>query len=84
MVDVEWTEGAIEDLRTLDAGIRKRILAKISWFAENFDKTVPEPLAGSLKGTFKFRIGDWRVIYSLGKETVTIRCVGHRREIYRT
>jgi len=34
-------------------------------------------------GTYRFRIGDYRVIFDIeGNEVVVLR-VGHRREIYR-
>jgi mRNA interferase RelE/StbE len=35
-----------------------------------------------MSGLFKLRIGDWRVIYTVEKDTVVIRAVGHRKEIY--
>jgi len=30
----------------------------------------------------RLRIGDWRAIYTLKNETVTVIRVGHRREVY--
>ncbi|MDA2918145.1 type II toxin-antitoxin system RelE/ParE family toxin [Desulfobacterota bacterium AH_259_B03_O07] len=65
MVKVEWTEEAIQDLEKLDKPIVKRILNKISWFSLNFDNLTPEPLSADLTGTFKLRITDWRIIYTL-------------------
>jgi mRNA-degrading endonuclease RelE of RelBE toxin-antitoxin system len=32
---------------------------------------------------FKLRVGDWRVIYTIEKDAIIIKAVGHRREIYR-
>lgn len=34
-------------------------------------------------GEFRFRIGNYRVIFDLDDSMVTILDVGHRREIYR-
>ena len=82
MLKVEWEEKAIDDLEKLDRLIADRILRKISWFADNFDKITPESLSGDLRGLFKLRIGDWRVIYQVEGDIVFIRFVGHRREIY--
>lgn len=82
MVKVEWTAKAIEDLNKLDNLIARRIARKVAWFADNFEKITPEPLAGDLKGMFKLRIGDWRVIYQVEGEIAVIHFVGHRREIY--
>ena len=43
----------------------------------------PESLTGGFKGTFKLRIGDWRVVYTIEGETLIIQFIGHRKEIYR-
>lgn len=42
------------------------------------------PLRRSLKGLMKLRAGDYRVIYSIEKKTVTVHVVkiGHRKEVY--
>ena len=42
------------------------------------------PLRRSLKNLMKLRVGDYRIIYSIERKTVTI-CVikiGHRKEVY--
>jgi mRNA interferase RelE/StbE len=83
LVRIEWTEGAIKDLENLDKPIVQRILRRLAWFSKNFPRIVPEPLTGEFKGTFKLRIGDWRVVYTVEGETIVIQFVGHRREIYK-
>ena len=83
MANVEWTEHAIRDIEKLDGRVAQRIVRKVGWFGTNFKKFIPEPLSGEYKGTYKLRIGDWRVIYSTESETITIRFVGHRSQIYK-
>ena len=83
MLKAEWTEDAIKDLESLDVHVVRRILRKVTWFCNNVASVTPEQLSGDLPGTFKLRIGDWRVIYSLEEEIMVIHAVGHRREIYR-
>jgi mRNA interferase RelE/StbE len=82
LLKVEWTEKAIDDLAKLDRLITRRIIKKVTWFARNFENITPEPLSGSLKGMFKLRVGDWRVVYKVEGEPALIYFVGHRREIY--
>jgi mRNA interferase RelE/StbE len=82
LVKVEWTEKAVKDLEKLDQLIARRIVRKISWFVANFDRVTPEPLSGVLKGMYKLRIGDWRVIYTVKDQIAVIQFVGHRRDIY--
>lgn len=42
------------------------------------------PLRRNLKGLMKLRVGDYRIIYSIEKGTVTVHVmkIGHRREVY--
>ncbi len=61
MVKIEWTEGGIKDLEKLDKVVARRMLKKITWFSKNFEQLVPEPLSDEFKGTYKLRVGDWRV-----------------------
>ena len=43
-----------------------------------------DPLKKSLQGFRKLRVGDYRVIYKIGKETIIIFKIGHRKEVYTT
>jgi len=42
------------------------------------------PLRRNLRGLIKLRVGDYRVIYSIQRETVTVYVIkiGHRKEVY--
>lgn len=82
MPKVEWEKEALDDLQKIDRPIVKRILNKISWFSRYFNHITPETLSGDMSGLFKLRIGDWRVIYTVEKNTIIIKAVGHRKEIY--
>lgn len=43
------------------------------------------PLRRSLKGYMKLRVGDFRIIYTIAKSTVTVHVIkiGHRRDVYK-
>jgi mRNA interferase RelE/StbE len=83
LLRLEWTKDAVEDLQKLDKPIAKRILNKISWLSQHFDNTTPETLAGEFVGTYKLRVGDWRVVYTMKADVIVIQAVGHRKEIYK-
>ena len=83
MAKIEWTESATKDLERLDKLVSRRILRKLDWFSNNFERIAPELLSGELNSTFKLRVGDWRVIYTVEGDTTVIQSVGHRREIYK-
>lgn len=81
-MDLRWTKEAKNDLKDIDPAVRKRILKKLSWFAENFEHFTPRPLSGKFEGCYKFRVGDWRVIYTMQDSSIVIQYVGHRSDIY--
>lgn len=81
---VEYETEAIDDLSKLTSSIQKRIVNKIKWLSENFDKINHQSLKGNLSEFYKFRVGDYRIIYEFDLETkiIFIDRIGHRREIY--
>ncbi len=38
MAKIEWTEAAIEDLKKLDKPVAQRVLKKIDWLSNNFER----------------------------------------------
>lgn len=79
---VLYTRRAARDIAGLDAVVRKRIGNAIFRFVdEPLDHA--ERLTSRRLGQYRFRIGDYRVIFDLHGTTVVILRVGHRREIYR-
>jgi len=71
-----------KDLRLIDKGNVRKILDKID------SELVKEPtpgkiLSGKFKGLFRFRIGNYRVIYTISKDTVLILRIAHRKDAYK-
>lgn len=64
--------------RAAQLKIRKAIETKLSRFPLEFG----EPLKRTLKGYWKLRVGDYRVIYKMTEQTIVVFRVGHRREVY--
>lgn len=83
MVSAKWSDEALEDIGKLDSTIRERVLAKVSWFEKNFSDVVSDRLHYRLREMYKLRVGDYRVIYSVNKDYVTIEVVRHRRDVYK-
>lgn len=82
---IEFSESAENDLADLDKQIARRIIDAGEWLAENFDGIVPIPLGGSWRGFFKFRVGDWRVIYKIksSESALIVHYIDHRGKIYK-
>lgn len=80
---VEFTTAAAREVRKLDAGIRRRVLAAIDQLGDE-----PRP-AGARKlvgydNAWRVRISDSRVMYEVHDDVVlvTVFRVGHRRDVY--
>ena len=85
MYNIRILEEASRELAHLDKPVGRRIVERINWLSEKLSDIRPEPLKGDLIGLYKFRIGDYRVIYEIihDEKTIVIHAIGHRREIYR-
>jgi mRNA interferase RelE/StbE len=77
---IRYMQLAVQDMLDLDAPVTKRIPKRVEWLAQNFDALTPEALEGEWKGKFKFRIGDYRVIYTVNRDEIylMIHLVKHR------
>jgi len=40
-------------------------------------------LKGQLMGNYSYRVGDWRIVYSIEKSFIYVKDIRHRREVYR-
>ena len=78
-------KNASRQLKKLDPPVAKRIIDQIKWLAQHFEEIKPEALKGDLAGLFKYREGDYRIIYELlhKEKVIVIHEVGHRSEIYK-
>lgn len=77
-----YTHRAIKDIDALDTTVRQRIGKSLQRYEQN---PLPhaEPLKQSDLGSYRFRIGDYRVVFDLEGEEIVILRVGHRRDIYK-
>lgn len=62
------------------ANIERSIEDKLTSRPETFGK----PLRSSLKGYRKLRVGDYRIIFRIEKNTVKIFAIKHRSIVYET
>ena len=85
MYRIRILPAAIRELEGVDKPVARRIAERINWLAANLDDIRPEPYTGDLVGLYKFRVGDYRVIYQIlhDEQGIVIHQVGHRSEIYR-
>lgn len=82
MREIEWTETALEDMAALDKGIARRVKQAVERFADTGAGNVKR-LQGIDPPEYRLRVGDYRVRFHLGDETVRVLRVRNRREAYR-
>ena len=71
------------DIPKLDAAIKKRIKKAIETRLTQAPQDYGKPLRKTLKGYWKLRVGDYRVIFKLSDKTIVILGICHRKEIYK-
>ena len=77
-----YTQRAVRDIEKLDSQIKERI-GKTLLRYERDPLRYAEKLTQSAIGSYRFRIGDYRVVFDLDGEEIVVLRVGHRREIYK-
>ncbi|MBI2450854.1 MAG: type II toxin-antitoxin system RelE/ParE family toxin [Parcubacteria group bacterium] len=80
---VFYTPKAAQQLEKLSRAIQKRIVIKMRFYArqENPIKFAKH-LINRLEGNFRFRIGDYRVIFDIKGDIIYILKIAKRDEIY--
>jgi len=73
-----------EDLPRIDPDNRARIKRAVEERIMTAPHEYAIPLRKTLKGYWKLRVGDYRVVFKVTNETVSIFCISHRKEVYRT
>lgn len=76
---IEYAKRAVKVINSLDKPTKQRIRTAI----EKLPDGDVRPLIGS-NGTYRMRIGDWRVLFSYpANDTILIERIGPRGKIYK-
>ena len=81
-----FKSSALKDLRRLPKPVQRRIIQKIEFYLESKTPLAfAEPLKDHVFGEFRFRIGDYRVIFDGDPKrgAIVVLAVGHRKDIYK-
>ncbi|GAB6059473.1 type II toxin-antitoxin system RelE family toxin [Desulfonatronum parangueonense] len=71
-----------KDLPRIDARVQQRIRIAIESRVQIAPDVYGLPLRKTLKGYWKIRIGDYRVVYKVDGYSILIYCICHRRDVY--
>lgn len=70
-----------KNFERLDAKTQGRVKQALLNIRE--DPNIGKRLTGDLAGEFSYRIGDYRIIYTIEKDDIFIEIVRHRRDVYK-
>lgn len=82
MYKIFFTNRSLKDLESIDLATQKRIAAKLKEYSAEPLK-YSKKLSNSNLGSYRFRIGDYRVIFDIDKENIVVLRIGHRKNIYK-
>ena len=77
-----YTWRAAKDIKKLDPSTKDKIgnaILKLQHNPIEYSEKLTDPKIG----TYRFRTGDYRVIFDIEEKDIVILMVGHRREIYK-
>jgi len=83
--NVLWHEQALHDLRPIDRTISRKIIERVKNHLSQDPEKLGKSLKGVLKGLYRYRWGDYRIIYVIEKAEgrISILHIGHRKNVYR-
>ena len=77
-----YTRRAERDIKKLESDTKDRIGKALLRYSEEPLKFA-EKLSDPILGEYRFRIGDYRVIFDIEGDEIVLLRVGHRGEIYK-
>jgi mRNA interferase RelE/StbE len=84
--NVLYLDSVEEDLKKLDRTLAKKILERIETYLTANPKGLGKALKGDFRGYWRYRWGNYRVIYKIAEKEILILIlrIGHRKNVYET
>jgi mRNA-degrading endonuclease RelE of RelBE toxin-antitoxin system len=82
MPEVQLTHEASADFLRLPTAIKSRVKDVIVRLAEWPDVSGAKPMRRELKGAFRIRTGDYRVVFTVKGDAVVVFRIDNRRDVY--
>ncbi len=79
---ISFKSSVFKDLKKIDKTKASQILDKIENNLSENAETYPQ-LTGKFSGLRKYRVGDYRVIFSILDDTILILRISHRKDVYK-
>lgn len=84
MYKVAYLDSIEEDLKKLDKPVVRKILSRIETYLAQDPKGLGKALKGDFQGYWRYRWGDYRVIYRIAEAEILVIVlrISHRKEVY--
>ena len=86
MYEIELSRNATKFYQTADDSLARRLNRCFEQLEQNpYEHPNVRRLKGPLAGHWRYRVGDWRVVYRVDEDhrTVTIILIAHRSRVYK-
>ena len=85
MYRVFWDSQTLEDLESVSQEIAVQIVKRVDEYLAQDPEHLGKPLSSTYKGFYRYRYGDYRVIYEIirSEKQINVLKIGHRSEVYR-
>lgn len=79
-----FARSAFRQFQKLEYAVQKRIDEKLNFYiSQKNPLQFAEPLQDSRFGNWRFRIGNYRVLFDVENDKIIVLKVGHRKDIYK-
>lgn len=79
-----FSENAFRQLSKLERITQKRINSKLDFYlSQNNPLDFAERLTDHQFGDWRFRVGDYRILFDVEKDKIIILKIGHRKDSYK-
>ena len=84
MYKVTYLDSVEEDLKKLDKSTVRKILNRIETYLARDPKELGKPLKGEFQGYWRYRWGNYRVIYKISEREILILVlrISNRKDVY--
>ena len=80
----EFTNRSLKDLRQLDPITQKQILTKLSFYLDSPNPLhFAHPLTDAGDAGYRYRIGNYRLLFDVRDDLIVVLRIQHRRDVYR-
>lgn len=84
MFNYQFTRTSLKKLKRFPKDIQERIIKKLDYFCSQDDPLrFADSLTRSDLGQHRFRIGEYRVVFDVERNTLVIHDVDNKKDIYR-